>query len=227
LERGKLYGVGVGPGDPELITLKAVRIIEESDMIAVPGEEPKNSMAYKIAREGCRNLEKKEVIAIPMPMTKEEGRLRESHKKGADVLAGILDQGKQAAFLTLGDPAVYSTYLYLHKILISRGYEAEMVSGVPSFCAGAAALNTGLVEKGESLHVIPASYSIEDALKLSGTKVLMKSGKKLKQVKQWLLQQKARAVMVENCGMEGEKHYESPEEIPEEGSYYSLIIIKE
>ena len=107
------------------------------------------------------------------------------------------------------------------------GYGTEIVSGIPSFCAVAARLNTGLVEKAEPLHVIPASYQIEDALKLSGTKVLMKAGKKMKKVKEQLLGMQAEGMMIENCGMPDEKIYRNIEEIPETAGYYSLIIIKE
>ncbi|MCM1258698.1 MAG: precorrin-2 C(20)-methyltransferase [Roseburia sp.] len=227
MERGKLYGVGVGPGDPELLTLKAMRVMEESAVIAVPGDTPENSIAYRIAKQGCKSLAGKETMAIPMPMTKVEETLRESQENGAKMIAGCLDQGKQVAFLTLGDPSVYSTYLYLKKILEDRGYDTEMVSGIPSFCAVAAALNISLTEKAESLHIIPASYSIEEALKLSGTKVLMKSGKKLGKVREQLLEKGVDARMVENCGMEGERHYLSVEEMPKQGSYYSLIVVKE
>lgn len=222
-----MYGVGVGPGDPELLTLKALRVMEESAVIAVPGDTPENSTAYQIAKQGCKNLAEKDTVAIPMPMTKEKVALRESHEKGADMIAGFLDQGKQVAFLTLGDPSVYSTYLYLKKILENRGYDTEMVSGIPSFCGVAAALNISLTEKAESLHIIPASYPIEEALKLSGTKVLMKSGKKLGKVREQLLAEGVDAMMVENCGMEGERHYLSAEEMPQQGSYYSLIVVKE
>lgn len=227
MKRGKLYGVGVGPGDPELMTLKAVRIIEESEVIAVPGDRPGNSVAYRIAEKACKNLSGKETVAIPMPMTKVEETLRESQEKGAGILAGFLDQGKQAAFLTLGDPSVYSTFLYLKRILENLGYDTEMVSGIPSFCAAAAALNIGLSEKSESLHIIPASYPVEEALQISGTKVLMKSGKKLEQVREQLLERGMDARMVENCGMEGEKRYLSVQEMPGQGSYYSIIIVKE
>ena len=79
----------------------------------------------------------------------------------------------------------------------------------------------------EELHVIPASYQIEDALELSGTKVLMKAGKKMPAVKQFLKEKNCRAVMVENCGMDTEQKYFSAEEIPDQASYYSLIIVKE
>jgi len=225
--KGKLYGVGVGPGDPELLTLKALRIIKGSDIIAVPGEEAQESIAFEIAKGAYPQLAQKECMAIPMPMTKDPEVLKESHEKGAARLEEVLQGGKQIDFLTLGDPSIYSTYLYVHTKLLEKGYEAEIVSGIPSFCAAAARLGIGLVEKAEPLHVIPASYQIEDALCLPGTKILMKAGRKIKEVKEQLLTMKAQGFMIENCGMENEKIYKTIEEIPENAGYYSLIIVKE
>ena len=225
---GKLYGIGVGPGDPELLTLKAVRIIRKSGVVAVPGTVKEESVAYKIVRQAVPELEEKETIAVPMPMTKDKALLEESHEKGAKMVAEILDSGRDVAFLTLGDPTVYATYLYIHKRVEKAGYDTEIISGITSFCAVAARLNIGLVEKAEPLHVIPASYQIEDALKLPGTKVLMKAGKKMKDVKETLKSMTdCQVMMIENCGMENEKIYRSAEEINENAGYYSLIIVKE
>ncbi|RDU24533.1 precorrin-2 C(20)-methyltransferase [Anaerosacchariphilus polymeriproducens] len=224
---GKLYGIGVGPGDPELLTLKALRIIKASHVVAFPGERMKDSVACQIVLQVYKELKEKVLIGITMPMTKDADKLEESHKEGADQIEELLKQGKQVAFLTLGDPTVYSTYLYIHKKIKERGYETEIVSGIPSFCAVSARLNIGLVEKAEALHIIPASYEIEEALDLPGTKVLMKAGKNMKEVKDQLIRRNKNAVMIEKCGMPDEKIYTSPEEIPEESSYYSLIIVKE
>ena len=129
--------------------------------------------------------------------------------------------------MTLGDVTIYSTYLYVHHRVAEAGYPVEIVNGIPSFCAVAARLNMGLVEKSEMLHIIPASYQIEEALKLPGTKVLMKAGKQMGHVKELLKQADATAVMIENCGMPGEKIYSTIDEIPEDAGYYSLIIVKE
>ena len=224
---GRLYGVGVGPGDPELITLKALRIIKECGVIAVPGREPKKSTAYNIVIKIYPELDKKELVGIHMPMTRDNAALKESHEEGAGILCRILDAGKDIAFLTLGDVTVYSTYMYLHKRVSEQGYNTEIISGIPSFCAAAARLGMSLAEKNEELHIIPASYQTQDAIKLSGTKVLMKAGKKMPEIKDALLKSGSQAVMVCGCGMEDEQIYCGAENIPEDAGYYSLIIVKE
>ena len=224
---GRLYGVGVGPGDPELITLKALRIIKECGVIAVPGKEPEKSTAYNIVIKIYPELDKKELVGIHMPMTRDNAALKESHEEGAGILCRILDAGKDIAFLTLGDVTVYSTYMYLHKRVSEQGYNTEIISGIPSFCAAAARLGMSLAEKNEELHIIPASYQTEGALKLSGTKVLMKAGKKMPEIKETLIKSGSQAVMVCGCGMEDEQIYCGAENIPEDAGYYSLIIVKE
>ena len=228
--QGKLYGVGVGPGDPELLTLKALRLIKENEIIAVPGKDIRASVAYQIVKGAYEDLDKKTLIPVAMPMTKDPQVLKANHDKAADQVEDYLREGKNVVFLTLGDTTVYSTYLYVHKRILERGYEAEIVSGITSFCAVAARLNMGLVEADQPLHVIPATYKaqeMEEILKLPGTKVLMKTGKKMKQVKESIEKSGQKAVMIENCGMPSEKIYRSVEEIPEDSGYYSLIIVKE
>ncbi len=228
--QGKLYGVGVGPGDPELLTLKALRLIKDNEVIAVPGKEIQTSVAYQIVKGAYEELDEKTLIPVAMPMTKDPQVLKANHDKAADQVESYLKEGKNVVFLTLGDTTVYSTYLYVHKRILERGYEAEIVSGITSFCAVAARLNMGLVEADQPLHVIPATYKaqeMEEILKLPGTKVLMKTGKKMKQVKESIEKSGQKAVMIENCGMPSEKIYRSVEEIPEDSGYYSLIIVKE
>lgn len=133
--QGKLYGLGVGPGDPELLTIKALRLIKENEVIAVPGNVVSESVAYKIVKGVYEELDTKNLIPVAMPMTKDKAELEANHKKAADDVEAYLKQGKNVVFLTLGDPAVYSTYLYVHKRILDRGYEAEIVSGITSFCA--------------------------------------------------------------------------------------------
>lgn len=240
---GILYGIGTGPGDPELMTLKAVRKLHQVDMIALPISEPalsgtiirkpeleesyiKNSTAFQIAYQNVPEMLFKEFLFLPMPMMKEKDTLKKLHDEAAQIIAGQLKAGKNIGFLTLGDPTIYSTYLYIHNRIVAQGYPAEIINGIPSFCAAAAKLNTGLVENKDMLHVIPASYGVEEMQKYPGSKVLMKSGRNLRAVKKVLEQTAQNVMMVENCGMEQEKVYYKAEDIPDEGSYYSLIIVK-
>ena len=227
MSKGILYGVGIGPGDPELLTLKAVRLIRENDVIAYPGKVREETVAYKIVKQAVPEIDEKESICIDFLMVKDKELLDASHDRGADQVCEILDQGRNVVFLTLGDPTIYATYLYIHKRVVARGYETEIVSGITSICAVAAKLNISLVERAEPLHVLPASYQIEDGLKLPGTKVLMKAASKMGYVKQVLKETGCEGMMIENCGMPGEKIYRSIDEIDENAGYYSVVIIKE
>lgn len=228
---GKLYGVGVGPGDPELLTLKALRVIKEVDIILVPGKtsnaRPDESIAYTIIQGVYPKISERHVKTISMPMTKDKDELEKIHEIGAKEVSDLLKDGKEVAFITLGDPTIYSTYLYIHKKILEMGFDAEIISGIPSFCAVAARLNIGLSEQAEQIHIIPASYDAQEALKLPGTKVLMKAGRKIKDVKKYLLNSNSECLMIENCGLEDEKIYKSVEEIPDDSGYYSIIVVKQ
>jgi precorrin-2/cobalt-factor-2 C20-methyltransferase len=225
--RGIAYGVGVGPGDPELMTLKAVRLIRENEVIAVPGKEAENSVAYKIAAAAVPEIAEKTLVPIYMPMVRDRAKIEEEHRKGAKLLEKYLDQGKNVVYLTLGDSTIYCTFSYLQHFLEEDGYQVELVSGIPSFCAAAARLNTSLTEWNEPLHVIPAFHKNGGALDLPGTYVLMKSASRMKETKQLLMASGRQAGCVENCGMANEKVYHSAEEIPDDAGYFSLVIAKE
>ena len=225
--KGIAYGVGVGPGDPELMTLKAVRLIRENDLFAVPGKDPRQSVAYKIAVQAAPELAEKEVISVYMPMVKNRELIDEEHKKGAKILEEYLDQGRNVVYLTLGDPTVYCTFSYLQHILEADGYTVELVSGIPSFCAAAARLNLPLGEWDEPIHIIPAAHKLEKLSEESGNYVLMKSASYMKEVKD-ILRESGRAVnAVIDCGMESEIVCRSVDEIPDDAGYFSLIIAKE
>ena len=225
--KGIAYGVGVGPGDPELMTLKAVRLIRENEVIAVPGKEAKEAVAYKIAAAVVPELGDKELVPIYMPMVKDREMIDAEHRKGAKLIEQYLDQGKNVVYLTLGDPTVYCTFSYLQHILEADGYEVCLVSGIPSFCAAAARLNLPLTEWDEQMHVIPAVHKTTNKLDQPGTYVLMKSASHMAQTKQLLRESGLQVSCVENCSMDTEKIYRDVEEIPDDAGYFSLIIAKE
>lgn len=224
MKRGTLYGVGVGPGDPELLTCKAVRILRGADIIAVPDTGGENT-ALGICRQ---YIEGKPLLFCDMPMVRDKQLLARKYDEAADEICKILDSGRDAAFITLGDPTVYSTYLYVHQRVRARGYQTELVPGVPSFCAAAARLGESLCEAAEPLVIVPASNrEIDTFLDLPGTKVLMKTGRAMAQVKRTLSERKVSVQSVENCGLPGERVFRSLDEIDTEAGYFSIVVVKE
>lgn len=226
-EKGIAYGVGVGPGDPELMTLKACRLIRENEIMAVPGKVPQDAVAYKIAAGAVPELAEKTLLAIDMPMVRDRKAREEAHRKAADVIEKYLDEGKNVVYLTLGDSTIYCTFSYIQHILEADGYETELVCGIPSFCAAAARLGVSLTEWNEPLHIIPGLHHTEGTLEWPGDYAIMKSASKMAEVKEMLARSGYEAQAVENCSMETEKVYRSLEEIPDDAGYFSLIVAKE
>lgn len=262
--KGTFYGVGVGPGDPRLMTFLAVETIRSCPVVAVPLHGSERGVAYQIARGMIEDLDTKECVGFRVPMSKDQNVLTEAYQRVAADIIEKLREGKDVACLTLGDPTIYSSYIYLHRIVQASGFHTEIISGVPSFCAVSAKLGDSLVDRDEQLHVIPSSYgllrslqneqtvrseteknpeavgaamheksanesttALAAALKLPGTKVLMKAGAQIAAVKELLRQENCSCRMVENCGMPDEKIYECLEDIPEKAGYYSVIVVKE
>jgi len=224
---GVLYGIGVGPGDPELLTLKAVRLIKECDVIMAPGEDCCDSIAYQIAIQAVPEMKDKDCYGVRLPMTRDKAVLQASHERAARQVIGILEQGKRVGFLNLGDVTVYASYLYIHRLVVARGYRAELINGIPSFCAAAARLGVGLGENSDQIHILSQPEQIGEGLKLPGTKVIMKMGRNMAETKRQITEAGLTAMMVENCGMSGEQLYRTADEIDEQAGYYSLLIVKE
>ncbi|MCR5776688.1 MAG: precorrin-2 C(20)-methyltransferase [Lachnospiraceae bacterium] len=228
--KGKIYGVGVGPGDPELLTLKAVRIIEEADVIAFPMDNNGKSVAYDIAQKAV-NINDKEVLGMNFPMTRDKEELERSWENITDWVEKTLNEGKNIAFLSLGDVSLYSTWGYLRDRIRERGFETDAVAGVTAMCATAARLGRSLTGRDEPLIIIPASVSdsdMEELLKRKGGKVVMKSGQHLNEVIAKLEQdgRADRSGMVINCGMSGEQIYTSLEDTKDAEGYFATILVK-
>lgn len=206
--RGICYGVGVGPGDPELMTLKAVRVLEACDVVAAPQTRQGSTLALDIAR-GAADLAGKEVLPLPFAMSRDAQAREAGHAQAVEAVAARLAQGKDVACVTLGDVGVFSTFAYLADGLRARGFEVRVVPGVTSFSAVAARLGEGLTEMDEPLHVIPAAACADELdalLDLPGTKVFMKSCGSLPQLVQALERrgELGRAALVANCGLPDE-----------------------
>lgn len=226
---GKMYCVGIGPGDPELMTLKAARLLKECDVIAMPKGDNDIMTAKEIIKP-IIDIDKKEQLEIYMPMTKDMAKMDKAHNDGADAVIALLEQGKNVVFITLGCPTIYATCIYVHKILLARGYQSELVAGVTSFCAVAARLNVSLCERAEPLIILPGSY--KETMRFlgeDGNKVLMKSASEIKNVCDELDRRglAKNAAMVERCGLPGEKVYYDLHTVDEKSSYFSIILVKE
>ncbi len=222
---GKLWGVGVGPGDPELLTVKAVRVLREADVVIVPDASSGDKVALNIAKD---YLKDKQIQFVKTPMVRDKAVMDAAHEQAADTICALLDEGKQVAFLTLGDPAIYSTYMYIHQKVLRRGYAVEVVPGIPSFCAAAARLNQSLCLGREPLTIIPASHDQNDLMDLPGNKVFMKAGRSILELQQALADKGLLegASMVENCSMENEHVYPHFADLKEPSGYFSLVIVK-
>lgn len=226
MNRGILYGLGVGPGDPELLTRKAVRLLGEADVIAVPDKGSGEKTALNIIREFA---DESKLMFCPTPMVRDREQLDRAYDAIADQICALLDGGKTVAFITLGDPTVYSTYMYVHQRVAARGYEAELVPGVTSFCAAAARLGVSLCEREERLLIVPASHKdVGDCLAVDANLVFMKAGREIGALRD-TLDRAGRlegASMVENCGMEGERVWPRFAEMEENSGYFSVVVVR-
>jgi precorrin-2/cobalt-factor-2 C20-methyltransferase len=211
MKRGTLYGIGVGPGDPEWITVMGVRVLGRCRHVCVPKSDiAAESVALEIARGYLRD--DAVIHPLPFPMTAEELHLRESWQQSAREVLAILEAGHDCCFLTLGDALLYSTYIYLVRELRRLCPELEIVTvpGVTAFSA-VAALTTFPVGRGKQLvTIVPASDDMEQlaaALDRGGTVILMKVGRRLPSVLD-LLESRSllgRAVFVAHAGMPNER----------------------
>ena len=213
------YGVGVGPGDPELLTLKAVRILKTADVIACPAKDGKPGTAYDIAKKACPEFGEKEVLALDFPMKKDG--LEGAHKSAAEQITEKLEKGCNVAFLTLGDTSFYSSFYYIADKVAKAGFAAEVISGIPSFCAVSAALAVPLALGDEPVLISPGEYRPFD-----GTQVIMKAGSRLAELKAEISRDGKTAYLVENCGMPDERICRGLEEIPDNAGYFSMLVVK-
>ena len=230
---GKLYGVGVGPGDPELITLKALRILREADVIFCPEkEEGAGSFAFEIIKEHLTE-KKQEIVNLVYPMHYRGGHLQEAWEKNAGCIAGHLKGERTGVFLTLGDPSVYSTFMYTLPYISAAGVETEVIPGIPSFCAAAAAAQIPLVSWNENLVIMPVrkngSVSLGKVMEENDNVVLMKPSADKGALLQALAGHSREMCfrLVSRAGTDGQTVIGNPEELLSgEIPYLSTVIVK-
>ncbi len=226
---GTLWGIGVGPGAPDLLTVRAVRKLQEIDVLFVPDSGANRSVAELAARPYLQ--EHTRVEYLHLPMTRDKDELRAAWTKAAWQVFGVL-QEKDAAFITIGDVSLYSTWTYLVEAIrqLDSAVKIRLIPGVPSFSAAAAAAGLPLVTGKRNLKILPYpenTLALAEALQDPGAIVLLKPAKDLNTLKE-LLRQRGRlnnATRVTRCGL--------PEQVIEPlaecgaGEYLSVILIPE
>ena len=224
-KQGVFYAVSVGPGDPELLTRQACRVLAACDIIAAPRMKSGRMLALDIAA-GAVDMRGKTILPLDFTMERSETAREDSYRTAAAAIEAELSAGRDVAMVNLGDVSVYATAYYILERVRSDGFEVVMCPGVTSFCAVAARLGRSLTRMEEPLHILPGSADLDSALALPGTKVIMKSGKAIHETAEALKRHGllANAGMVADCGLETEQVYTDLRQLPEEISYFATIV---
>nr|WP_295001262.1 precorrin-2 C(20)-methyltransferase [uncultured Methanobrevibacter sp.] len=228
-EKGKLIGIGVGPGDTELLTLKAAKVLKTVPVVFSPkSSREKESIALSIVKpvlEERKDYKRLMLVEPIFPMIEDKEELEKIWSSAAEMIAQYLDSGRNVAFITLGDPSIFSTYSYVQKKLIGR-YEIETVPGITSFTACAAAKNKALVEQNDVLTIVPKiDDRLENILDYSDSVVLMKASRNTSDLES-TIESKNRPkeiYSVQNCTRENEKIIEG---FSNEKPYLTTTIIQ-
>lgn len=228
-KKGKLIGIGVGPGDTELLTLKAAKVLESIPVIFSPKTaKEKESIALSIVKPLLEKRDdyKKVMIVEPIfPMIENKNELEKIWNSAADLVSQYLNTGRDVAFITLGDPSIFSTYSYLQKRLVDD-YEVETIPGITSFTACAAARNEALVEQNDILTVVPKiDKRISNVIEYSDSIVLMKASRNSTKLELKIKNDKRDKDIysVQNCTRENEKIVEG---FSHEKPYLTTSIVK-
>ena len=207
--QGKFYGVGVGPGDPELLTVKAINTLKKVDAVIAPKTEKKSdSLALSIVQSYLR--EDTEIVYQTFPMVRDFAESKVVFEKNQQEILNLLNTGKNVAFLTIGDPMFYSTYIYVFRLLKEVGIQIQTIPGVPAFLSIASYIGRPQSFGNDIMTVIPATADkdkISTALDYADTTVLMKVYKNFAEIVD-LLEEKNmldKALLVSRQGLEGEK----------------------
>jgi len=222
-----LYGLGVGPGDPELVTLKAARILQACPVVAYPAPDDGVSFARSIVAD----LMPAGVTEIPMviPMRTERYPAFEVYDAAAGTIGGHLDAGRDVAVLCEGDPFFYGSFMYLFSRLAGR-YRIEIVPGVTSLTACAAALGRPLAGRNDVLSVVPATLdegALRDRLEAADAAAIIKLGRHLDKVRRVLdhLGLTGRAGYVERATLPNQKAVPLVRLDVEMAPYFSMILV--
>lgn len=231
---GTLYGVGVGPGAPDLLTRRAIKVLRRADVLVLPrGSHYGESVAWRIVRTVARNPPEQEHLFLTFPMSREPARHVAAWDKAFAKIGPRLERGLSVAFATEGDPSVYSTFIYLQREAPRRwpGIQIEVVPGVSSITAVPAVTGIPLADGLERIAIIPAGYGVNDlvdVLTRFDTTVLMKIGSEMANIFQALeitgLTDKA--IYVSKASTSQQRVIGDVREMtPERGDCFAMIVV--
>ena len=178
-----LIGIGVGPGDPDLLTVKAVKAIHNADIIMCPASrEDRPSIAFSVVSSLIDKSKNQEIVKLIFPMTKDKDVLEATWKKNAKIMAEKVLSGKNIVYLTVGDPYLYSTWIYMHRDLEENypDMEISVIPGIVSIFTFASKVGISIAEGAEKVAIIPSCYdltSVKEIAKYSETMVFLKDGR--------------------------------------------------
>ncbi len=178
-----LIGIGVGPGDPDLLTVKAVKAIQNADIIMCPAsKEDRPSIAFSVVSSLIDESKNQEIVKLIFPMTKDKDILEATWKKNAKIMAEKVLSGKNIVYLTVGDPYLYSTWIYMYKDLKENypDMEISVIPGIVSMFTFASKVGVSIAEGAEKVAIIPSCYdltSVKEIAKHSETMVFLKDGR--------------------------------------------------
>ena len=230
---GRLYGVGVGPGDPELVTVKAARLIRAADVIAYHSARHGRSIARRIADPHLRGGQIEEALVYPVTTETTDhpggyqGAIDEFYAAAAERLAAHLDAGRDVVVLAEGDPLFYGSYMHMHKRLAHR-YPTEVVPGVTSISAASAALGQPLVERDEVLTVLPGTLPrAELARRLADTDsaAVLKLGRTFDTVRSAVTDAGRAGFYVERATMDGQRTAALDDVDPASVPYFAIALL--
>lgn len=232
---GTLYGVGLGPGDPDLVTIKAARLVGAADVIAYHSARHGRSIARRIAEPHLRGDQIEEPLVYPVTTETVDhpggyqGAIDEFYAEAAERLAAHLAAGRDVVLLAEGDPLFYGSYMHMHKRLAGR-FRAEVVPGVTSVSAAAAALGQPLVERDEILTILPGTLPREvlaERLRATDSAAVMKLGRTFGTVREAFADagRLGRARFVERATMDGQRTGALADIDPESVPYFSIAVL--
>ena len=233
MNTGTLYGIGVGPGDPELITLKAVRALQSVDVVfTAASSKNRYSIAVEIVSPHLK--EGIPIVRLDFPMTRERKSLNRAWHENAEIVRKALSQGQNAALITLGDPMTYSTFGYLMRTLKEESpeYPIRVIPGITSYQAAAASAGRVLAEGEESFTVVSGAMGpqkLREVVEHTDNVVMLKVYRNYREILEALsdLDLTRHSILVSRCGFDGEQVITSLAELPDKvPPYLSLLLIK-